>query len=251
MRIGLCTGLENLELTSRLGFDYIECAVSGIASLSDGEYEKALAAVNASSISIERMNVLFPGTIKLLGPEKNQKLIDEYLEKALTRAAALGAKTVVFGSGKARMIPDAVPFRQGYRELVEAAKRIGAIAGNHGLVIAIEPLNREETNCINSLKEGAMLEADVDSPSVGLLADLYHMLKENENLENILAVKHLKHTHIALLEGRSFPTKATKEVETFFDMLNRINYSGTMSIEGRAENLENDAASSLKVLRSL
>jgi len=250
MRIGLCTGLENLELTRRLGFDYIECTVSGIAALPDAEYEKALAAVKASAIKVERVNVLFPGTIKLFGPEKDQKASDEYLKKAFARVSAMGAKVVVFGSGKARAIPADIPFGKGYRELVAATKRIGEIAGKHGLTIAIEPLNREETNCINSVKEGAMLEADVDSPHVGLLADLYHILKENESLENILAVKQLKHTHIALLEGRGFPVKKTKEVEAFFGALKKINYDGTMSIEGKTENLEKDAARSLGVLRA-
>jgi len=251
MRIGLCTGLENLELVRRLGFDYLECTVSGIAALSDTDYEKALETVKAGSIKIERMNVLFPPAIKLVGPEKDQKVIDEYLEKAFGRASKLGAKTVVFGSGKARAIPETIPFGEGYRELVAVTKRMGGIAGKHGLCIAIEPLNREETNCINSVKEGAMLEADADSPSVGLLADFYHMMKENESPENIGAVKHLKHTHVALLEGRSFPVKATEELKTFFEMLKKIGYAGTMSVEGNTDNLERDAALSLAVLRSL
>ena len=251
MRIGLCTGLENLELTRRLGFDYIECAVSAIASLSDEEYQKTLAAVKACPIAVERVNVLFPPSIKLFGPERDQKVMDEYLEKAFTRVKELGAETVVFGSGRARAIPESISFGQGYRELVEVTKRIGAIAGKHGLTIAIEPLNREETNCINSVKEGAMLEADVASPHVGLLADLYHILKDNESIENIIAVKTLKHTHVALLEGRGFPVKVTKELEAFFEALKKINYAGTMSIEGRAEDLEKDAALSLSVLRSL
>jgi sugar phosphate isomerase/epimerase len=250
MKIGLCTGLENLELTQKLGFDYIECAVSTIASLNDEEFAQAEALVNASSIKVERVNVLFPRTIKLLGPEKNQKLTDDYLEKAFARVGALGAQVAVFGSGVARAIPPEIPFRQGYRELVAVTKRIGEIAGNHRLTISIEPLNREESNCINSVKEGAMLEGDAGSASVGLLADLYHMLKENESMDSLLAVKVLKHTHIALLEGRGFPVKATGEVEAFFDALRKIGYDCTMSIEGRTENLEQDAAAALKVLRS-
>jgi sugar phosphate isomerase/epimerase len=251
MRIGLCTGLENMELIRRLGFDYIECTVSGIAAMPDDEYEKALADVKAGSIKVEIANVLFPGNIKLFGPEKNQKAMDEYLEKAFARIAAMGAKTVVFGSGKARTFPLEIPFGQSYRELITVTGHIGETAGKYGICIVIEPLNREETNCINSIKEGAMLEADVNSSHVGLLADLYHMLKENEKTDNILAVKSLRHTHIALLKGRGFPLEATDEVKAFFDALRQINYSGTMSIEGKTENFEKDAEISLGVLRSL
>ena len=251
MRIGLCTGLENLELCQRLGFDYIECAVSAIAALSEEDYEKALAGVKASAVKMERANVLFPGGMKLIGPEKDQAAIDAYLEKAFARIGPLGAKTVVFGSGNARAIPVQIPFGQGYRELVAVTKRIGEIAGNYGITIAIEPLNREETNCINSVKEGAMLEADVGMPCVGLLADLYHMLKDNENIDSILAVKTLKHTHVALLEGRGYPVRVTPELEAFFSALKKIGYDGTMSIEGNTKNLEKDAALGLRTLRSL
>ncbi|MDR0449695.1 MAG: sugar phosphate isomerase/epimerase, partial [Treponema sp.] len=140
---------------------------------------------------------------------------------------------------------------KGYAELVRATKRIGEIASSYGITIAIEPLNREESNCINSLKEGAMLQADAGSDAVGLLADLYHMLREDEPIDNITAVKDLNHTHIALLEGRGYPLFINKEVESFFAALAKIGYAGTMSIEGRTSDMERDAAEALKVLRSI
>jgi sugar phosphate isomerase/epimerase len=252
MKIGLCTSPDNLELTEKLGYDYIEIAISPVAALSDGEFSKTLAAFKKSSLAAERVNVLFPGTIKLIGPGSTApKERDEYLEKALGRAKALGAAVAVFGSGGARRFPDAYPYREGYRELVKVTRRIGEIAGNHGITIAIEPLNVTETNCINSLKEGAMLEADADNKNVALLTDLYHMLMDNESLGNIVAVKHLVHAHIALREGRAFPVVTTKEVEAFFEALKKIGYSGTLSVEGKTDNLEHDAASALKTLRVL
>jgi sugar phosphate isomerase/epimerase len=251
MKIGLCTGLENLELVSRLGFDYIECAVSSVAALGEEEFEKYLAAINASPIKAERMNLLFPGGIRLIGPEKDIGKIDAYMKKAFTRAAALGAKTLVFGSGGARSFPTDIPFSLSYRELIAVTKRITETAAQFGLNIAIEPLNRGETNCINSLKEGAMLEACVDSSAIGLLADLFHIQKDNESLDNILLVKRLAHTHVAQGVKRLFPVQATEDVEAFFAALEKIAYKGTMSIEGNTENLERDAALSLAVLRLL
>jgi sugar phosphate isomerase/epimerase len=96
-----------------------------------------------------------------------------------------------------------------------------------------------------------MLEAAVNSPAVGLLADLYHILKEKEPLGDIAAVKELKHTHVAVLEGRAFPTAADPDVAAFFSALKKAGYSGTMSIEGNTKDIEKDAAAALKVLRTL
>jgi sugar phosphate isomerase/epimerase len=251
MRIGLCTVSENLDLAGRLGFDYVEWALAAIEALEDGEFAALLEKVKESPLKPERFNVLFPGRIRLVGPEGDPEKIKAYLGKALDRAAALGGKIVVFGSGKSRAFPAGMPFKKGYTELVKVTRVIGEEAAKRGITVAIEPLNRGETNCINSVKEGAILEADAGLPSVGLLVDLYHILKEKEPLEDIILAGDLKHTHAALLEGRAFPTVAAPELEGFFGALKKTGYSGTMSIEGNTENLEADAIASLRVLRSL
>jgi sugar phosphate isomerase/epimerase len=54
-----------------------------------------------------------------------------------------------------------------------------------------------------------------------------------------------------LLKGRGFPVQATSEVAAFFDALKKVGYNGTMSIEGKAQDLEKDAGMSLRALRSL
>jgi sugar phosphate isomerase/epimerase len=251
MKIGLCTGPDNLELAAKLGFDYVEFAVSGIEALSEDEFAGIKARIDKSPIKAERFNVLFPGSIKLVGPEADHGKIRAYLEKAFIRVKALGGTAVVFGSGRCRAFPEGTPFKQSYKELVKVTKLIGEVAAKHNITIVIEPLNRTETNCINSVIEGAMLEADADMPSIALLADLYHILKENEPISDILLVKDLKHTHVAVLEGRAFPVSPDKNVEEFFKALRQAGYNGTMSIEGGAKDLEKDAAAALKILRSL
>jgi len=251
MKIGLCTGPENLELAARLGYDYIECTVSGTESLSDADFAALRSKVNASPIKIDCFNVLFPGTIRLVGPEADQGKTAVYLDKALSRVKELGGKTVVFGSGRSRAFPPEMPYRDAFRELIKATRSIGEIAAKYGITIVIEPLNREETNCVNSVREGAMLAAAADHPSVEVLADLYHMLKDNEPMNNLLTVRKIKHTHIALLEGRAFPTVCDNDVQAFFGALKQIGYNGTMSVEGKAAgDFETDAAAALKILRS-
>ncbi|MCL2832836.1 MAG: sugar phosphate isomerase/epimerase [Treponema sp.] len=251
MKFGICTGPENLELAARLGFDYIECNVSGTESMSEADFNALSSKVKASPVKIECFNVLFPGTIQLVGPQADAEKTKKYLERAFSRVKELGGKTVVFGSGRSRAFPAEMPYRQAFGQLIAATRLIGETAAKYGIIIAIEPLNKGETNCINSVREGAMLAAAADHPSVEVLADLFHMLKENEPMDNLLAVKKLRHTHIALLEGRAYPTVCDKDVRAFFDALKQIGYNGTMSVEGKpAGDFEADAAASLKVLRN-
>ena len=104
---------------------------------------------------------------------------------------------------------------------------------------------------INSLTEGAALALEANEPNVGLLADLYHMAKEGEDMHRIPLVSPLMHTHIALLEGRKYPVEKREEVVSFFSYLKEAGYDGRMSIEGSSDDWIKDSELSLKTLREL
>jgi sugar phosphate isomerase/epimerase len=250
MRFGLCTAPENIECAERLGYDYVEFSAAAVAALSNEQFSALAATVDKSPLKVERFNVLFPPDTRLVGPEADSGKTAAYLDRVFPRVRALGGTVVVFGSGRCRALPPGAPFKRSYRQLVTAGKLIAAAAGKYGLTVAIEPLNRGETTSINTLIEGAMFEADIDSPHVGLLADLYHILKDGEPLDDIRTVGELTHTHVAVLEGRAFPTRPDQDVTAFFEALAEVGYTGTMSIEGNTENLPDDAASALHNLRS-
>jgi sugar phosphate isomerase/epimerase len=251
MKFGLCAPLESLETVKTLGFDYIECSLSSIAAYTDEEYGQMLSLVKNSGFRVERFNVMFPKSIALIGPAFDARVMENYLESAFSRMSALGGTLAVFGSGACRKFPPGCLFKNAYRELVAVTKRIGSIAAGHHIEVAIEPLNTEETNCINSLKEGAMLQADAAAANVSLLADLYHMLREREDLGNLSLAGEFSHIHVALLEGRAYPVKKTRELEEFFRVLGDIGYTGTVSIEGKTGDMEQEGAQALGVLRSL
>jgi len=250
MRFGLCTAPENVELAGRLGFDYVELAAAAVAALGEEEFAALKTRVDGSRLRAERFNVLFPGDFRLLGPESSVARTRRYVDALFPRLKALGGRVVVFGSGRARAFPPGLSLKEGFQHLLGVTRLLGEAAAAHDLVIAIEPLNREETNAITTVVEGALLQAAVDSPAVGLLADLYHLLKEREPLEDILLARDLTHTHIALLKGRAFPVQADHDVTAFFTVLKKAGYDGAMSIEGNAADLEHDAGAALAVLRS-
>src|SRR5262249_46175164 len=45
VRVGYCTGLQNLEAAKAAGFDYVELGTTEVAGLSDDDFEKAAARV--------------------------------------------------------------------------------------------------------------------------------------------------------------------------------------------------------------
>ncbi|WP_163582115.1 TIM barrel protein [Gracilibacillus saliphilus] len=78
-----------------------------------------------------------------------------------------------------------------------------------GITIVIEPLNKKESNIITSVPETVALVEKVNRPSIQVLADLYHMMEENESLENIKTARsYLQYVHVAD-SGRMVPETGT------------------------------------------
>lgn len=249
MRFGLCTDIRNVKMVEGCGYDYIDGKLNQIAAFSDGEFEEVLALMKSSSLKMERASLLYPKTMALLGKDYDEKAMVGYLEKAFGRMNSLSCPLVVFGSGKSRMLPEGMKWTDGFLSLVKVTQLTADIAAKYGIDIAIETLNRSETNMINTLTEGAALQAVVAKKNVGLLADAFHMRKEGEDMSKIISCSPLMHTHIALKEGRAFPTEMSDEVEEFFAVLKTAGYDGTMSIEGKSEKVEEDSVKALEVLR--
>lgn len=248
MKIGI-TSIENAPAAAAMGYDYLEVNASALARLSEEEFQAELVRIQNCGLPAECANVLFSG-IQLLTEESLDR-VEAYLSGALGRLARLGVKVVVFGSGGARRKPEGMPFAQGWRRLRDVTRTIGSAAEKFGMQVAIEPLCRQETNMVNTVTEGAALAAAVDLPNVWVLADSYHMFKDGEPLDNLRTVGKLSHVHLALRDGRRYPTYAEGQLSLFMDELHAIGYDGRMTIEANTRCFAQEGPLALATLRML
>ena len=251
MKIGFCAKLDRINEVAAAGFDYIELPVNAAAAWTDEEFEANLALAKAAPIPAPAFNLLFPKEMELLRPETSDQDIAAYLRKALGRVKALGGKTVVFGSGKSRFRPGDLPYDEAFRRLTEVTRLAGEIAAEFGITVVIEPLNRGETNMINSVAEGACLRAAVNHPSVQLLADYYHIAVEHQPPEDLERLGGIAHCHIATETGRLAPLEAEEGFRTLFSAMKRTGYAGLVSVEGKCADLAKDGPVSAALLRKL
>lgn len=253
MKIGICTSADQILKMEAMGFDYIEPAAAALASMTEEAFLKARALVEAAGICCEAFNVLFPGDIKLVGPDVSEEKIAAYLEHAFSRVQALGGEVVVFGSGGARKIPVGWDGDQAITQLISAARLVGDAASQHGLIIAMEPLNKGETNNLNSVAEGIAFVKKVNHPNVQLLADFYHMQVEREPMEVLKETEGLlRHTHIANSHGRVYPLHESEDsYAEFISNLKAAGYSGRMSVEAGTQDPDQEGPAALTLLRRL
>lgn len=82
-----------------------------------------------------------------------------------------GIRTIVFGSGGARNIPDDFCRAEAWEQLVSFGRLAAGAASRHGVTLGAEPLNRKECNVLNSVKESAAYVHEVGHSHFRLLVD--------------------------------------------------------------------------------
>jgi sugar phosphate isomerase/epimerase len=163
----------------------------------------------------------------------------------------LGVKVLVVGSGSGRKCPEDWPKEAAIEQFSQILFEIAEEAKKYDIIATVEPLNKKETNIINSVSEGLEFVKNINHQNLKLLADFYHMRIEQENMDILKdASQHLHHVHIANSNGRVYPlNKDEDDYETFFNMLRQIGYNGRVSIEAPSSDIKKEGAASLNLLR--
>lgn len=251
--LGACQKVENSQLVSTAGFDYFEGTVDNLLAptQSDEIFQNKLQLVRKSGLIPYACNSFIPASMKSVGAEAVPDKILEYAKIAFQRCKIAGVKIMVFGSGGSRRIPDGFDRQKARDQFVDLLEKLGPIAREYDVTIAIEPLRSQETNFINSVKEGCEIARLVNDKNVQVLADFYHMNCEKESPESIVQAGNLLvHCHVAETEKRAAPGTLKEDFTPFYKALRQINYKGKISIECNWVNFEKEGPEAIKILRS-
>jgi len=246
------TGVDIFEEHEEIGYDYIELSLAHLMELSEPEFLTMKARIDNCRIRCEACHNFFPPSIRLTGDEADMGRAMEYVERALARSFQLGVEVIVFGSAGAKNVPEGFPMEKSWDQIVDLLRNVDPVAGKYGITIAIEPINKSESNIVNTTKEGLRLLKHVSGENIQLLVDYYHLMIEKESPDIILrAAEHVKHIHFAEVKGRVYPTVFEKSYLPFFANLKKARYEGRISIEAYSEDFGKDAAHSLVLLKAL
>lgn len=256
IQFGICNPLANHELAAAGGCDYLECGVSELLPLisedDHPEVEARMAEFAAAALPIKAFAGFIPADLKVTGPEVEWGRLSAYLDTALRRASQVGADIVVWGSGPSRHVPDGFARDGAEEQVVRFLHLAGHWAGQHGVTIAIEPLNTKESNIVNSVSEGVNFAERVAHPRIRVLADFYHMQEEDEPTDVISRFgPWLSHMHTADT-GRLYAGSGDYPYADFVAEVNKAGYQGMLSVECRwGEDLAGEIKASIDYLKSL
>jgi D-psicose/D-tagatose/L-ribulose 3-epimerase len=163
------------------GFDGVEIAVENPADI-DPVFVKAQ--LDRHGLICTSVCACFPPSRDLRGTPAQQRATIIYLQRLTDIAEILGTDIVIgplySATGRASAVPRAEYQRQ-WRTVRRHLKTICAYAGARGKIICLEPLNRFETDFLNTVEQGMRMIRDVNSPALKLLPDTFHMNIEEKN----------------------------------------------------------------------
>ncbi len=116
--------------------------------------------------------------------------------------------------------------------LVANLKELAAYAGDHGVILCLEPLNRFETSFINLASQAIEVVDRVDRPACQIMLDTFHMNIEEKSLGDAIraAGPRLKHLH-ACENDRGAPGSGNVTWIDVAQALRDIGYDGPVVIE--------------------
>jgi D-psicose/D-tagatose/L-ribulose 3-epimerase len=122
--------------------------------------------------------------------------------------------------------------RTQWRTVVKNLKTVAAYAEARGKIVCVEPLNRFETDFLNTAEQGLQLIKDVSSPALKLHLDTFHTNIEEKHLDQAIlhAGKHLAHLHVCGAD-RGTPGNDHTDWQAMAKALKKIKYDGDMVVE--------------------
>lgn len=215
-----------------MGFDVVEIAVE----------DPALIDVKAVKEALDQYK-LKANICGAFGPSRDLTNEDpavhqncfSYIEACLDICVAVG--TDFFGGpmysavGKARMVPPS----QRKKEWDLAVKNLRIVcdmAAARGLKIALEPLNRFESDLVNTSEDVLRLVKDIQHPAAAIMLDGFHMSIEERDVEQAIVAAGDLLIHLQVSENyRGTPGTGQTPWWAYRRGLEAINYQGTVTIE--------------------
>ncbi len=252
MIIGVCTSIQNAALVRDAGAGFVEEHICNflMPSAEESVFAAHRQAARSAVLPLPAANCFLPAAMKCVGPDVDLPAILRHAETSFRRAREVGIEILVFGSGAARMAPEGFSTARAFEQYVELLRLLGPLAARHGVTVVVEPLNRSECNIVNSVTEGAEATRRCHHPRVRLLADIYHMLLEDESPDAIEREGSLlAHVHVAEKQDRAAPGTHGDDFRPYLRALKRTGYDARIAMEPRWVDLTAQVRGAVTALR--
>jgi len=223
---------ELVPHVTRAGFDWIEFPLENIGGF---DYTMAGALAREHGLGVSTCAAMGPDR-DLIHPDTDiQENGKNYIRQCIDATQSLGATNLVgpIYSAVGRTWQQSPEDRAADLEtLVGHLGDLSKYAGDHGVVMGVEPLNRFETSFINLAEQVIEVVDRVDHPSCKIMLDTFHMNIEEKSAGDAIRAAGSRLVHLHACENdRGAPGSGNVDWEGVAKGLGQINYQGPVVIE--------------------
>jgi D-psicose/D-tagatose/L-ribulose 3-epimerase len=221
-----------LEKAKSFGFDIYEIGVEDPSTFDPIALKK-----KADAVGIQILICGAFGERRDIGSEDPaiRKEGVSYIKTLIDYAQIVGSPIVsgpMYAAGGKTRITTKNEKQKQMNRVIRNLKELCAYANSKQIALALEPLNRFETDLINTTNQGLALIDAVGFDNLGLLLDTFHMNIEEKNIEKALlqAGRKLFNFH-ACANDRGTPGEDHFDWDSISNSLKIISYKGPVVIE--------------------
>ena len=235
MKFGVCYDINKAIVDCPVNTDYIEVWGRDIWAMDEADFEVLCHAAKEKGVKAYSCCRLIDPSFRLTGEGVDLPAIEAYCDKLFYRLSKLGVTMLVFGSAKAKNVPEGFPREQAWEQLFAIGRMLAEKAAPYGQTVVVEPLRYKEVNIVNTVEEAAFYVRQVNRENFRVLVDFFHFDSNEEPWESLKKYGDLiVHAHFATAKTRTVPHG--QEDWDFFERcmqaLREIDYRGGVSFEG-------------------
>jgi sugar phosphate isomerase/epimerase len=226
---------KSIERAAELGFDGIEITVMFHArpTINIKERKNIKKWISDSGIECSALHFIFDKDIKLASEDE----IDiensiTHIKSVIDLAVDIGTNVIVVGGGGSRSTKSFQNKSEIEKNLIKIFSITGGYALEKNVFLAIEALNRYETNFINTLKEAKHFADKTNCPNIKIMGDTFHMNIEEISIPQAIEEtdENLIHLHFAD-SNRLAPGEGHIDFKSIIHTLKNKIYKGFCSFE--------------------
>lgn len=232
---------ETLDIIDRikaLGLDFIEIPLMCLETF---DAKAVRARLEQVGLDVCTSTVLLGETdLTSDDPDVRRKGVD-YLKDCVRATAAIGGRGFS-GVIYAQHVKPALhrPTEEAWQRSADGLREVARCAGEFGVLIGLEPVNRYESYLVNTCEQALRLKEMIGEENVRVHLDTYHMNIEEKSFYDATKLAGADLIHYHLCENdRGIPGTGLVDWDGIFRALSEMGYEGYAALESFVDCTEN------------